>query len=320
MAKTHRRGAHAPQAPGRRGFMKCLAWGGTGLLWTMQGGVLRAQPMENGTSAAAAGDSPFSFVQLSDSHIGFHQAPNPDVKATLAEAVRKVNALATPPDFVLHTGDLTHLARPDEFDMARALMSGLKAPVFYVPGEHDTIGDNGRRFFDLFGARGARHGGYSFDHHGVHFVGLVNVVDLKPGGQGALGHDQLEWLEDDLAPLSGSTPVVVFAHMPMWPVYEQWGWGTEDSAQALAYLRRFGSVTVLNGHIHQIVQKVEGNVAFYTARSTAYPIPAPGTVSAPGPDASVPSDRLHDLIGVRNVRYVATSGRLAVTDATLASA
>jgi 3',5'-cyclic AMP phosphodiesterase CpdA len=295
--------------------MKCMAWGGTGLLWTMHGGVLRAQPVEPGTRAGAA----FAFVQLSDSHIGFHQPPNPDVQATLREAVDKVNALPAQPDFVLPTGDLSNLSRAAEFDTARGLMQGLKAETFHVPGEHDTIGDDGKRFFGLFGRSRAGHGAYSFDHRGSHFIGLVNVVGLEPGGMGALGHEQLEWLEDDVKGLSASTPVVVFAHMPLWTVYEPWGWGTQDSAQALAYLRRFGSVTVLNGHIHQVVQKVEGNVSFYTARSTAYPIPQAGSVPTPGPDARVTADRLHDLIGVRNVRYVSTRTPLAVTDATLSA-
>jgi 3',5'-cyclic AMP phosphodiesterase CpdA len=319
MATGHGTGARAPIAPGRRGFMKCMAWGGTGLLWTMHGGVLRAQPVERGTRGTGADDASFAFVQLSDSHIGFHQPPNPDVQATLREAVGKVNALPAQPDFVLHTGDLSHLSRAAEFDTARSLVQGLRTETFHVPGEHDTIGDNGKRFFGLFGRSKAEHGAYSFDHGGAHFVALVNVVGLRAGGMGLLGEAQLEWLEDDVKGLSSSTPVVVFAHMPLWTVYEPWGWGTQDSARALSYLRRFGSVTVLNGHIHQIVQKVEGSIAFYTARSTAYPIAAAGSVPAPGPDARVTAERLHDLIGVRDVRYVSTRTPLAVTDATLAA-
>src|SRR5207247_6227624 len=119
-------------------------------------------------------------------------------------------------------------------------------------------------------------GWYSFDHRGVHFVGLVNVQNLKAGGLGSLGPEQLEWLEKDLKPRRAGTPIVLFAHIPLWTVYPEWGWGTQDSAQALSYVKRFGSVTVLNGHIHQILRKVEGKVSFHTAMSTAFPQPAPG--------------------------------------------
>ena len=303
----------------RRKFMKCMAWAGTGVLWVMESGVLRAQTLGTGAAPAAPPRAgAFSFVQLSDSHVGFHQAPNPDVTTTLREAVAKVNALPVAPDFVVHTGDLTHLAKPEQFDAFAEAMSGLKiGQTFFVPGEHDVIGDEGKQYFSRFGhPRSSRHW-YSFDFHGAHFLGLVNVLNFKPGGLGVLGHEQLEWMEEDVRGLSSSTPIVVFAHMPLWTIYEKWGWGTEDGAQALDYLRRFGSVTVLNGHIHQIQQKVEGNVSFYTARSTAYPIPAAGTGPAPGPDASVTTDRLHGLIGVRDVRYVTVNSPLAITDTTM---
>ena len=306
--------------PPRREFLKCMAWAGTGVLWVMQGGVLRAQTLDaRGASPGRARGSDFSFVQVSDSHIGFHQAPNPDVTATLREAVAKVNALPARADFVVHTGDLTHLAKPDQFDTTAQIMGELATDrVFYVPGEHDVLGDDGKQYFSRFGRGETGQGWYSFDYRGAHFVGLINVLNFKPGGLGVLGNEQLEWLEKDLRGRSGSTPIVVLAHMPLWTVYEPWGWGTGDGAQALTYLRRFGSVTVLNGHIHQIQQKVEGNVTFYTARSTAYPIPAAGTVPAPGPDASVAADRLHSLIGVRDVTYRTVGSALAITDATLA--
>lgn len=304
----------------RRKFLKCMAWAGGGVLWVMRGGVLSAQTLDMGDSVAAVAGSTFSFVQISDSHIGFHQAPNPDVTATLREAVAKVNALSVAPAFVVHTGDLTHLAKPEQFDTVAQVVKGTKAGhTFFIPGEHDTLGDDGREYFSRFGRGSSGKGWYSFDYRGAHFIGLINVLDFRPGGLGRLGHEQLEWLEKDVKGLSSSTPIVVLAHMPLWTVYEKWGWGTEDGAQALAYLRRFGSVTVLNGHIHQIQRKVEGNIAFYTARSTAYPIPAAGTAPAPapGPDASVTADRLHSLIGVRDVQYVKVRSPLAVTDATL---
>ncbi|HTQ50711.1 MAG TPA: metallophosphoesterase [Candidatus Acidoferrales bacterium] len=238
----------------RRGFLKCMAWAGTGMLWTISGGVLASRILSPVNASAA--DHPmggFTFVQISDSHIGFNKPANSDVIGTLKEAIAKINALPTAPDFILHTGDLTHLSKAEEFDTLEQLLKGTKAGrIFYVPGEHDVLNDNGKQYRDRFGRDGQGDGWYSFDHQGVHFIGLVNVMNLKPGGLGYLGRDQLEWLEEDVAHLSDSTPIVVFAHVPLWTIYPDWGWGTDDAGQALSYLKRFGSVTVLNGHIHQV--------------------------------------------------------------------
>ncbi|XRD86295.1 metallophosphoesterase [Dyella acidisoli] len=302
-------------AGGRRQFLKCMAWAGAGTLWLMKSGVLQAQPLGEANTVKGA---TFSFVQISDSHIGFHKAPNPDVVGTLRRSLAMINAQKTRPAFLLHTGDLTHLSKPEEFDILNGLMQEARVERrFYVPGEHDVIGDNGAEFFSRFGEKQHAGGWYSFDQHGVHFVGLINVLNLKAGGLGSLGADQLAWLKNDLAGLSAETPVVVFAHMPLWPLYPQWGWGTDDSGEALSYLRRFGSVTVLNGHIHQIQQKVEGNITFYTARSTAYPQPAPGDGPGPGPLQSVTAEALHRYLGIRDVRHVRTGGALAVTEEVL---
>jgi 3',5'-cyclic AMP phosphodiesterase CpdA len=299
---------------GRRQFLKCMAWAGAGTLWLMKGGVLQAQPLGEG-GAMAATDASFSFVQISDSHIGFHKAPNMDVASTLRASLAMVNAQPSRADFMLHTGDLTHLSKPEEFDTLAELMREARTDkVFYVPGEHDVIGDNGAEFFRRFGERQQSGGWYSFDHRGVHFVGLINVLNLKAGGLGSLGPEQLAWLKKDLAGRSAETPLVVFAHMPLWPLYPPWGWGTDDSAEAMSYLRRFGSVSVLNGHIHQIQQKVEGNITFYTARSTAYPQPAPGVGPAPGPLKDVAPDALHRYLGIREVRHVKGGHALAITD------
>ncbi|WP_199100871.1 metallophosphoesterase [Dyella sp. ASV21] len=301
----------------RRHFLGCMAWAGAGTLWLMKGGVLQAQPL-GGADAASAADASFSFVQISDSHIGFHKEPNPDVAATLRASLNMINAQSTRPDFLLHTGDLTHLSRPEEFDTLGQLMSEARSgKVFYVPGEHDVIGDNGAEFFRRFGERQQAGGWYSFDHRGVHLVGLINVLNLQAGGLGSLGAEQLAWLKNDLAGRSADTPLVVFAHMPLWPLYPPWGWGTDDSAEAMSYLRRFGSVSVLNGHIHQIQQKVEGNITFYTARSTAYPQPAPGQAPAPGPLKEVPPGSLHRYLGIRDVRHVQGRQALAVTEEVL---
>ena len=302
----------------RRGFLSCMAWAGTGLLCVMKGGVLESfamSPALSGKKLALKGE--LAFAQISDSHMGFNKAANPDVAATLQVAIDRLNALPVAPEFVLHTGDITHLSKTQEFDTVEQMLKGLRAgPVRYVPGEHDVLVDNGREYLERFGKGSKGAGWYSFDQKGVHFVGLVNVVDLKAGGLGQLGHEQLEWLEDDVKGLKSSTPIVVFAHIPLWSVYPEWGWGTDDSAQALSYLKRFGSVSVLNGHIHQVMQKVEGNITFHTAMSTAFPQPAPGTAPSPGP-LVVPAGKLRSVLGITDVKFAKGAHALAVVDHSL---
>ncbi len=301
----------------RRDALKCLAYGGAGTLFVLSGGVLT--PVD--VAAAAAGDRPAGlplFVQISDTHIGFNKEANPDVGATLQAAIARVNALQHQPAFVLHTGDITHLSRAAEFDTAAELLKGLTATELHtVPGEHDVADATVSEYFGRFGAASANRGYYSFDHQGVHLVGLVNVLSFKPGGLGALGPEQLAWLEADLKGRSSSTPLVVFAHMPLWSIYEPWGWGTAEAAAVLALVRRFGSVTVLNGHIHQIVRKVEGHVTFHTARSTAFPQPAAGEGPGPGP-MKVPAADLPAALGVSTVSLERHPLGLAVADSTLA--
>jgi 3',5'-cyclic AMP phosphodiesterase CpdA len=237
----------------------------------------------------------------------------------LQAAVAKINASPTPPAFVLHTGDLTHLSKPQEFDTLGQVLGSVKTErIFYVPGEHDVLEDNGEQYRERFGKGTQGDGWYSFDAHGAHFIGLVNVLNLKAGGLGNLGREQLEWLEKDVKHLKHSTPIVVFAHIPLWSVYPEWGWGTDDSAQALGYLKKFGSVTVLNGHIHQTMQKVEGNITFHTAMSTAFPQPQPGSAPSPGP-MKVPAEQLRGLLGVTDVNFVHGRHSLAIIDSTLAS-
>jgi 3',5'-cyclic AMP phosphodiesterase CpdA len=309
-------GATDSDVPQRRTFLKCMAWAGAGTLWLMKGGVLHAETLDALGGKVSARDASFSFVQISDSHIGFNKAPNPDVVATLQQAIGKINAQKRAPDFVIHTGDLTHLSKPEEFDTVAEVMKSAKTKqTLFVPGEHDVIGDNGKEFFRRFGTGNT--GWYSYDYAGAHFVALVNVLNLQAGGLGRLGQDQLDWLKKDLAGHSASTPIVVFAHMPMWDLYPQWGWGTDDSAQAMTLLKRFGSVTVLNGHIHQIQQKVEGNITFHTARSTAYPQPAAGVGPGPGPMKDLGTKSLASYIGVRSIQHVRGSHDLAVTEQAL---
>jgi 3',5'-cyclic-AMP phosphodiesterase len=307
-----------PDGVDRRGFLKCMAWAGTGTICLLQGGVLKSFALDDMAALSrSASTSDLVFAQISDSHIGFDKAANPDVVATLKVAIDKINALPIAPEFVLHTGDLSHLSKPSEFDTLEQNLKSLRTVrIFYVPGEHDVLNDNGQQYRDRFGKGTKGDGWYSFDQKGVHFIGLVNVMNLKAGGLGSLGHEQLEWLEDDVKDVKSSTPVVLFAHIPLWSVYPDWGWGTDDSAQALGYVKRFGSVTVLNGHIHQIMQKVEGNVAFHTAMSTAFPQPVPGTAPSPGP-MKVPAEKLRTLLGVTNVNFVRGRHTLAVVDSPL---
>ena len=302
----------------RRGFLKCMAWAGTGMLWTVSGGVLGSRLLDPASaSAAESAAATFTFVQISDSHIGFNKEANPDVVGTLREAVARIRALPAPPDFILHTGDLTHLAEADEFDTLEQVLKETKVDrVFYVPGEHDILNDNGDQYLRRFGKGTRGSGWFSFDQKGVHFIGLVNVAHIAEGGLGTLGDDQLEWLEKDVAGLSDSTPIVVFAHIPLWEVYPKWGWGTEDGARALGYLKRFGSVTVLNGHIHQTLRKVEGNVTFHTAASTAFPQPQPGAAPKPGP-MKVEAGRLRSVLGITEVDYTVGKQSLAVVDTAL---
>lgn len=304
----------------RRNFLECMAWAGTGLLWSMVAGV----PTSKLFAATGGGIAPktqtvedFSFVQISDCHIGFNKGANPDVTGTLKKAIDRANMVPVgmkAPDFMLHTGDITQNSKAAEFDTASEVIKGFKSEVFYVPGEHDFI-DDGVQYKQRFGKGTQGNGWYSYNHKGVHFVGLNNCVQVD--AMGNMGGDQLAWLKNDLAGLSHSTPIVVFAHIPLWMVYEKWGWGTKDGEQALAMLKPFGSVTVLNGHIHQVVQKVEGNVAFHTAMATAFPQPAPGAAANPGP-MMVPAGKLESVLGVTKVKVVRGRSHLAVVDSTLA--
>ena len=304
--------------PSRRSALKCLAYGSAGTLFTLAGGIFTpvdlALAAQDGTPAAPG--KPL-FVQISDTHIGFAKDANPDVDGTLRQTIELMNGMREQPALVIHTGDITHLSKPAEFDHAQQIFRQLRATEMHtVPGEHDTL-DGAAEYFSRFGKASNNKGYYSFDHGGVHFVALVNVLDFKDGGLGNLGGEQLDWLAMDLKARSASTPIVVFAHMPLWTIYEPWGWGTGDADRLVAMLRRFGSVTVLNGHIHQIVQKVEGNITFHTGRSTAYPQPAVGEGAGPGP-LKVPADELRRRLGVTTVSIATPRGPLALSDATIA--
>src|SRR6187399_1336582 len=304
---------HGDDGVSRRKVLECMTWAGTGVLWTITGGVPRSLGIIDSAQAATAAAPGMTFLQISDSHVGFDKPANPNALGTLEEAVNKINAMPAKPSFMIHTGDITHLSKVAEFDNAERIISQARLDVHYVPGEHDVIDEEVKLYRERYGRGTKGAGWYSFDANGVHFVGLVNVHELKGGGLGNLGAEQLEWLENDLKGRSKSTPVVLFAHIPLWTVYPTWGWGTDDGARALDYLKGFGSVTVLNGHIHQVMQKVEGNVTFHTARSTAFPQPAPGTAPSPGP-MKVEDARLRSMLGVASINFKQGNQPLAIID------
>ncbi len=303
----------------RRSALKCMAYGGAGTLFVLSGGVFTPFDL----ARADADEEPLVrkgrplFVQISDTHIGFNKEANPDANGTLTQTIDLVNSMPVAPALIIHTGDITHLSKPAEFDLAQQMFSRLRTTEMHtVPGEHDTADAAVTEYLDRFGKASGNKGYYSFDHAGVHFIALVNVLQFKPGGLGTLGPAQIDWVAQDLKGRSASTPVVVFAHMPLWSIYEPWGWGTGDADQLTALLRRFGSVTVLNGHIHQIVQKIEGHITFHTARSTAYPQPAPGVGAGPGP-LKVPADQLPTMLGVTTVSVLKHPAALSLTDTTI---
>ncbi|HEY7904920.1 MAG TPA: metallophosphoesterase [Casimicrobiaceae bacterium] len=315
---------NAPETPparvGRRQALSCLAaWSGAAVVWTVAGGVPRALGATSGGATMAAEPNALTFVQISDTHIGFNKAANPDVVGSLRHAIADIHALPQAPAFVVHTGDVSHLSKPEEFARAREVLQEIRVDrVHTIPGEHDTIDDGVTGYLKFFDHDGKGRSWYSFDQGGVHFIGLNNVENFKLGTLASLGDAQIAWLQSDLAGVAHSTPVVVLAHIPLWTIWEPWGWGTADSAQAIALLRPFGSVTVLNGHIHQVLQKVEGNVALHTAMSLAYPLPTPGQagIGEPGP-VTVPAGELGRLLGTRTLRVVRGDHELALLDTPL---
>jgi Icc protein len=298
--------------PDRRGFLKCMTWAGSAMVWTVAGGIPRSHVI----GQADAAETGFTFAQVSDSHLGFDKPLNANVTGTFEEALGHVTSMPEKPAFLIHTGDITHLSKPEQFDTGAQLLAATKLQTFTVPGEHDILEDNGKSYLNRYGKSTRGDGWYSFNDHGVHFIGLVNVVNLQGNGLGDLGTAQLEWLEKDVKNVSSSTPIVVFAHVPLWIVYQDWGWGTKDGGQALSYLKRFGSVTVLNGHIHQVMQKVEGHVAFHTARSTAFPQGVPGVAKGPGPYPVAPGE-LKNFLGTARITCVSTKSPLAIVDTPL---
>ncbi|QIS09499.1 metallophosphoesterase family protein [Nocardia arthritidis] len=302
-----------PHAMTRRQLLRHSAWFGAAVGLSVIGGEVISQIA--GAPPAVAARPDLRFAQISDSHLGFDGPANTDVTATFSEAIGQINALGYTPDFVIHTGDLTHLATPEQFDQVKQMLMDTNTPhVFTVPGEHDSIDDAGQKYRAAFGAGTRGDGWYSFDIAGVHIIGLVNTLNMKLLGH--LGQDQLDFVQKDVAGLSSDTPIIVFSHVPLFAMYPEWGWGTDDATQALSYLRRFSSVTCLNGHVHQLFTKTEGNITFHSGTTTAYPLPKPGDGPAPKP-VTLPAGKLHDALGIREVTFMRGSKQLALKEAPL---
>jgi 3',5'-cyclic AMP phosphodiesterase CpdA len=304
-------GPSGPQMT-RRQLLRHTAWFGTAVALTVVGGEVISHVVGGSSSAAAADPAALNFVQVSDSHIGFTGPANTDVAGSFGEAIDQINHLSVRPDFVMHTGDLTHLSTPAQFDQVKQMMTGVKAGgVFTVPGEHDSVDDHGEKYRAAFGSGTQGNGWYSMDVKGVHVVALVNSLNLEKLGH--LGQDQIDWVTKDLAGLSADTPIVVFSHIPLFAMYPDWGWGTDDAEQVIGLMRRFSSVTALNGHVHQVFSKTDGNVTFHSATTTAYPLPHPGDGPAPTPQ-TLPAGKLKSALGIREVTFKAGGHGPAVVD------
>jgi 3',5'-cyclic AMP phosphodiesterase CpdA len=306
---------NGPKPMTRRQLIRHSAWFGAAVGFAVVGGEVISHVAGTASASHAGARPTLRFAQVSDSHIGFSGPPNPDVAGTFGHAIDEINNLGYTPDFVIHTGDLTHLASPEQFDQVKQMMTKLQTPhIFTVPGEHDSVGDAGQKYRSVFGAGTRGDGWYSFDIAGVHVIALVNTLNLKKLGH--LGTDQLAFVEKDVAGLSNDTPIIVFSHIPLFAMYPDWGWGTDDAGQALSYLSRFSSVTCLNGHVHQLFTKTEGNVTFYSGTTTAYPLPHPGDGPAPKP-VTLPAGKLRDALGIREVNYTKGQTALALKETTL---
>lgn len=255
----------------RREFLRLAGIGGAVFASGLSSGGGAMSPV--GAKARPAHDD-FYFVQLSDTHWGFDGAPNPDSRGTLPKAIAAINALSVAPDFVVFTGDLTQLTpdgtlRRTRLSQFRDMAATLKVrDVRFLPGEHDASLDRGAAYRELFDESH-----YAFDHKGVHFVALDNVSDPR----GALGEEQLAWLESELAPLPKEKPIVVLAHRPLFDLVPAWGWSTADAARAIELLTPYSNVTVFYGHIHQEHHRTTGAIAHHAARSLIFPLPPPGS-------------------------------------------
>jgi 3',5'-cyclic-AMP phosphodiesterase len=288
----------------RRKFVNHIGWTGLGIVWTVgANGLLTSCQANEPKSEKQLASSSLSFIQISDTHIGFNKPANDHVTETLQQTIAAINSLPIQPAFVIHTGDITHLSKPEEFDRAKQILSQLKAPLFTLAGEHDTIGDRGKAYAEAFNQSDKKEGFQTWDQSGVHFISLTNVLDFGDSGTGKIGQAQLDLLARDLSDRKSDTPLVILSHIPLYNIYPKWGWGTVDWPNALESLSRFSAVTVLNGHIHQATHHTEGNIKHSTVVSTAYPLPAPGDGEKPGP-VKLSKEKLPTALGYRAVDIV----------------
>jgi hypothetical protein len=296
----------------RRDFMRLAAIAGI----TYASG-LRAGPYgaKDASSATKPGDD-FYFVQLSDTHWGYEGPINPDARGTLPKAIAAVNALAEAPDFIVFTGDLTHLTlnpkeRRARLTQVREQLAGLKVREIHVlPGEHDASADHGEAFQEIFGPTH-----YAFDHKGIHFVALDNVSDPN----GAIGDEQLAWFAGVLETLPKDQPLVVLTHRPLFDLYPAWGWATADGARAVELMMPFRNATVFYGHIHQENTHMTGHIGHHAAKSLIFPMPAPGSQPDHKP---LPWDPAHPYrgLGWRDVEAELDAARFAIEEHPIAAA
>ena len=319
-----------PAVMSRRQLLRHTAWFGAAVVLTVTGGEVISHlggTPQPASAAVAADPNALRFVQISGSHLGFHGPANTDVTGSFSRAIDQVNALGFRPEFVMHTGDLTHLSTPAQFDQVRQMRGGLRTgqvftvpgahdgQVFTVPGAHDSVDDHGQKYRATFGTGTHGDGWYSFDVKIVHVIALLNTLALEKLGH--LGTDQLEFVRKDVAGLSSDTPIVVFSRIPLFAMYPAWGWGPDDATRALSYLRRFSSVTCLNHYLHPLFTKTEGNVTFYSATTTAYSLPHPR--QGPGPiPVTLPAGQLGAALGICDVTYQTGQQALAIRDRALA--
>jgi predicted phosphodiesterase len=251
----------------RRQFLKLAGLGGVAFASSLARGA-------DGAPGYGSAADEFFFVQLSDTHIGFQGAPNPDALGTLPKAIAAVNALPTQPDFIVFTGDLTHTTddpkeRRRRLALFRDMVGELKnRNIRFMPGEHDGSLDQSEAFKEFFGPTH-----YTFDHKGVHFIALDNVSDPRA----MLGDEQLDWLKQDLDRQDRNARIVVLTHRPLFPLYPQWDWATRDGDKAIALLMPYRNVTVFYGHIHQEHHYKTAHIEHHAAKSLIFPLPAPGS-------------------------------------------
>ncbi|HSD71656.1 MAG TPA: metallophosphoesterase [Thermoanaerobaculia bacterium] len=248
--------------------------------------------------------TPFSFIQLSDTHVGFSGPPNPLGTQAFERAVEMINGLRERPDLVLVTGDLTHDSEKpgehaDRMKLFQKIAGRLNVPLIkVVPGEHDAGLDGGVLFRDAFGETH-----YSFDHRGVHFIALDNVSQARPN----VGPEQIAWLNNDLSRFPTTAPIVVFTHRPLFDLRPDWEWFTGDGDEVMNALAPYENVTVLYGHIHREHTHTEGRVTHHAARSLifAFPDPEAGVPKKPIPfDPQKPFENL----GLRVVEEPGAAG------------